>query len=242
MQHDQDQVGQRDSLGAEQPRALRVTRRSIPAEIADSLRQRILSGELLEGMPLRQETLAEAYGVSRIPVREALQRLQAEGLISIAPHRGARVSDLALGEIGDLYELRACLEGELAARAVPRLQAQDLTAMEQVLAAYEQALRREDIGDWGTLNWRFHSALLRAAERPVWLEEMRSLNERTERYVRLQLALTGALRKAQADHRSLLALARAGDADEVSRVMRSHIEEAGRALVTRLQEQRSEAP
>ncbi len=217
---------------------LRLQRRSIPSEIADSLRQRIISGELAEGTPLRQEVLAETYGVSRIPVREALQRLEAEGLVSIAPNRGARVSGLALAEIGELYELRACLEGDLAARAVPRLGKADLEAMERALAAYEAALTAEQVGDWGTLNWRFHKALLQAAKRPLWLEELRGLNERTERYVRLQLALTGALKQAQADHRSLLALARAGEAAEVGRVMRSHIEEAGRALVARLRQQR----
>ncbi len=217
---------------------LRLTRRSIPSEIADSLRQRILTGELAEGVPLRQETLAESYGVSRIPVREALKHLEAEGLVTIEPHRGARVSGLALDEIGELYELRACLEGDLATRAVPRLTAEHLAAMEAALAAYEAALEREQIGDWGTLNWRFHKALLQAAQRPLWLEELRGLNERTERYVRMQLALTGALRQAQTDHRTLLALARSGDAEEVGRVMRSHIEAAGRALVRRLQQQR----
>ncbi|GAB5467374.1 MAG: GntR family transcriptional regulator [Rhodospirillales bacterium] len=213
---------------------LRLSRRGIPAEIAESLRRRILSGELADGMALRQAELAEAYGVSRIPVREALQRLQAEGLVVIATNKGARVSGLAPEEIAELYALRACLEGELAERAAARLMPKHLQAMEAALTAYEAALGQEEIGAWGTLNWGFHKALLEAADRPLWLEELRAINDRTERYVRLQLALTGALRKAQEDHRRILELARGGEAQALGRLMRSHIEEAGQALVATL--------
>ncbi len=217
---------------------LRLKRRSIPAEVADSLRQRILGGELQEGMQLRQDSLAREYGVSRIPVREALRRLEAEGLVTIEPHKGATVSGLGLDEIAQLYALRACLEGELAERAVRRLRPTHLDAMTAALDAYATALGQEQIGEWGTLNWRFHLALLEAAERPLWLEELRGINDRTERYVRLQLALTGALDKARDDHEGILEHARAGDAQATGRLMRQHIEEAGDLLVATLARQR----
>jgi len=167
-----------------------------------------------------------------------LRRLEAEGLVAIEPHKGATVSGLGLEEIAQLYELRACLEGELAVRAVKRLGAQHLSAMTAALDLYEAALGHEQIGDWGTLNWRFHLALLEAAGRPLWLEELRGLNGRTERYVRLQLALTGALTKAREDHQGILELTRAGEAEATGALMRRHIEEAGEALVATLRDQR----
>ncbi len=227
-----------DNLAPAGQDPLRLKRRSIPAEVADSLRQRILSGELEEGLQLRQDTLARDYGVSRIPIREALRRLEAEGLVAIEPHKGATVSSLGLEEIVQLYELRACLEGDLAERAVRQLGPDHLSAMTAALEAYEAALGHEQIGDWGTLNWRFHLALLEAAERPLWVDQLRSLNDRTERYVRLQLALTGALSKAREDHQGILEHARAGDAKAAGRLMRGHIEEAGQALVATLRRQR----
>ncbi|MEO1192875.1 MAG: GntR family transcriptional regulator [Pseudomonadota bacterium] len=217
---------------------LRISRSSIPAEIADSLRQRILSGALPEGLALRQAQIAADYGVSRIPVREALQRLQAEGLVRIDPGKGAQVSGLKPAEIGELYELRACLEGDLAERAAKQLTPRHLEAMEDALAAYEAALGAEEIANWGTLNWAFHHALLQAAERPLWMQELRGLTERTERYVRLQLALTGMLTKAQEDHRKILELARAGKGKALGQAMRGHIEEAGKSLVATLAKQR----
>jgi len=221
---------------------LRLARRSIADEVAASLRQRILAGDLGEGQQLRQDALAQDYGVSRIPVREALQRLAAEGLVVIKAHKGACVSGLAPEEIAELYELRACLEGDLAGRAMTRLTPRHLASMRGALGVYEKALARGRIADWGTENWRFHSALLEAAGRPVWLAELRQLNDRTERYVRLQLALTGALEQALADHRAIQAAAAEGDAEEVAGLMRSHIEDAGAALVAALRRQREEQP
>lgn len=210
------------------PRSL--TRRSIPDEIAVSLRERILAGEFRAGEQLRQDALAGDYGVSRIPVREALRRLEAEGLVVLEPHKGAVVAGLEPAEIRELFEMRAVLEAELIRLAVPRLTAADVAEATAALRAYEAGLAAGQVGDWGALNWRFHAALYRAAGRPRWLEALRDLNARTDRFIRLQLALTGALDRARSEHQAILTLARAGEADDAAALVRRHIHEAGEAL------------
>lgn len=221
------------------PRAL--TRRSIPAEIAASLRERLLAGEFAAGAQLRQDALAADYGVSRIPVREALRRLEAEGLVAIEPHKGAVVAGLAPAEILELFEMRALLEAELARLAVPNLAAADLAEAETALALYEAALAEGRVADWGSLNWRFHAALYRAAGRPLWLEAVQDLNRKTDRFIRLQLALTGALERAKAEHRGMLTLARAGLAEELAALVRSHIRDASKALSAALEPDKTAA-
>jgi len=218
-----------------------LTRRSIPEEIAARLRARILAGELAEGTPLRQDTLAADYGVSRIPVREALRRLEAEGLVRLEQHKGAVVAGLAPAEIAELFEMRAVLEAELIRLAVPLLTPADLAEAEAALAAYEAALDAGQVADWGALNWRFHAALYRAAGRPQWLETVGRLNLQTDRFIRLQLALTGALDRARSDHRQILALAAAADARGAAALLRDHIREAGEGLAGALARDRAAA-
>src|SRR4029077_2026095 len=127
---------------------------------ARALRDMILSGEIAEGEQLRQDALAAAHGVSRIPLREALRQLEAEGLVSFFPHRGAVVSTLSLAEIEELFEIRALIEADVLRRAIPHLTADDLDRAEEIVDTARVAFQREsDVGRWGELNWKFHSTL-----------------------------------------------------------------------------------
>jgi len=107
----------------------------------EALREKILRGEYPEGAPLRQDTLAAELGVSRIPVREALRQLEAEGLVTFVPHFGAVVSSLSLSEIKELFELRALLETDLLRRAIPRIREEDLDRADEILDQYDAAIR-----------------------------------------------------------------------------------------------------
>src|SRR5215217_1329322 len=95
------------------PRVVPIQRQTIASMTVEALRERILRGDYPDGEPLRQDALAEELGVSRIPVREALRQLEAEGLVTFNPHRGAVVSSLSLEEIAELFELRAEIECDL---------------------------------------------------------------------------------------------------------------------------------
>src|SRR5215211_7447338 len=116
-----------------------------PDLIADSLREEILRGSVAPGQPLRQEELADRFGVSRLPVRDALLRLEAQGLVEVFPNRGAFVVSLSAGEIAEIYDLRILLEGDAIERAVPRMSADDWRRID---AAREVATRSADGPDW----------------------------------------------------------------------------------------------
>src|SRR5689334_25063716 len=119
---------------------LPLRRQTLTTMTADAIRERILRGRYPEGEPLRQDAIGAELGVSRIPVREALRQLEAEGLVTFNPHRGAVVSTLSLKQIQELFELRAEIEGDLIRRAIPHMTPEDHVRADEILDAYEVAL------------------------------------------------------------------------------------------------------
>jgi len=204
----------------------------------EALRDGILHGRYREGEPLRQDALADELGVSRIPIREALRQLEAEGLVALSPHRGAIVSSLSLEEIEEVFDIRATLEPELLRRALPRLTPQQLDQVDDVLDRYEQALRSGDVAQWGELNWQFHSSLYAPAGRPVTMGLLQRLHQQSDRYLRMQLALTHGETRANEEHRAIAAAARRGDAKRASALLREHIAGASRSLLAFLHDRR----
>src|ERR1700752_924690 len=136
-----------------------VQRQTIASMTVVALRERILRGDYPEGEPLRHDAVADELGVSRIPVREALRQLEAEGLVTFSPHRGAVVSSLSLDEIDELFELRAEIECDLVLRAVPLITEKQLKRATDLLDEFEAALAAGEASRWGQLNWHFHAAL-----------------------------------------------------------------------------------
>ncbi|WP_293765410.1 GntR family transcriptional regulator [uncultured Aquitalea sp.] len=196
----------------------------------DALRQRILSGEWQDGKQLRQEALSRELGVSRVPIREALRQLEAEGLVRIIERRGAVVNQLSLPEIVELLRVRVLLECDILLEAIPRQTSADLAEAEGLLARFEQALLNQDVAEWGLLNASFHLALYRAAGRPQTLALIEQLHNRTDRYTRMQILLTGFNDRAHREHTELLALCKKKDAISAAAFLKQHIMNAEEAL------------
>lgn len=216
-----------------------IPRQSLTSAVADKLRDKIVRGEIHEGEQLRQDAIAQEFQVSRIPVREALRQLEAEGLITIIIHRGAVVSALSPADIKEVFEMRALLEAEVLRVSIPNLTEEHFQSAEAILKQYEQALWTEDdIADWGRLNWEFHSRLYAGAERPQFMSVIRTLNYQCERYIRLQLYLTRAMERARDEHRKLLTLCRERNAEEAVDLLGRHIRFAGQSLHDFVQERR----
>ena len=116
-----------------------VTRSGSADRVYDTLRQGILDGTYAQGARLGEADLADALGVSRTPVREALRRLGSEGLLATLPNKGARVRTWTAGELGDIFDLRALLEGHAAARAATRVTDADISAMNDLVTRMEAA-------------------------------------------------------------------------------------------------------
>lgn len=207
-----------------------IQRQTLTSMTLDALRERILHGVYPEGEPLRQDAIAEELGVSRIPVREALRQLEAEGLVTFNPHRGAVVSTLSLREIEELFELRADIEVDLLRRAMPNVATEDVTRAKEILDAYEAALRAGDIASWGALNWQFHSTIYAPSDRQLTLGFAQKLHQHCDRYLRMQLALTHGESRASEQHRAILSAVRKRDTQRACALLRSHIVGAGRSL------------
>jgi DNA-binding GntR family transcriptional regulator len=216
-----------------------IPRQSLTSAVAEKLRDQIIRGEITEGAQLRQDVIAGQYHVSRIPVREALRQLHAEGLITIVPNRGAIVPELSPSDIEELFAIRALLEPEVLKLSIPRLTPADLGQAEAILNKYMSELRREEhMENWGRMNWQFHSILYSRAERPHFMSIIRNVNHNGERYTRLQLYLTHGMKRANEEHHQILKLCRKNEVAAATKLLRQHIQFAGQSLKQVLEERR----
>lgn len=219
-----------------------IPRTSLTLAVAERLREMIIRGEFGEGEQLRQDAIAANFQVSRIPVREALRQLEAEGLITIVAHRGAVVSSLSSEEIEELFEIRALLESEVLRVSIPNLTEADFQHAEEILRVYEKALwTQSDVGSWGRLNSQFHASLYSRANRPHFMSIIRQINNNGERYTGLQLYLTRAFERAKKEHRQILQLCRKRDVEGACALLKQHIQTAGHTLKETLQQRRVES-
>ena len=202
-----------------------------------------MNGDLREGEQLRQEAIAEEFQISRIPVREALRHLAAEGLVTIVANRGAVVSSLSPEEIMQTFEARAVLECYVLRLALPRLTDDDFKRAEDILKQFEAALENDaEMKAWGKWNWNFHSALYAPADRPVLLSFLTTLHNKCDRYTRLHLVFTRNLHRAGQAHREILDACRTGNPEVASAVLWRHITEAGDYLKEFIQSRREHHP
>jgi DNA-binding GntR family transcriptional regulator len=216
-----------------------IPRRSLTSAVAERLRDQIIRGEIQEGAQLRQDVIAAQFQVSRIPVREALRQLDAEGLITIVPNRGAVVPELSPDDIEELFAIRALLEPEVLKVSIPHLTQAEFTKAETVLKKFSNELKREEnIADWGVLNSEFHSILYSGANRPRFMSVIRNVNHNGERYTRLQLYLTHGMKRANEEHHQILELCRKRDVTAACKLLRQHIQYAGQSLKQVVQENR----
>jgi len=219
-----------------------IERRTVAAEAAEILRRRILSGEIKAGQPIRQEQIAQDLGVSRIPLREALKQLEAEGFVTIAPHKGAVVSTLSAAEAEELFALRFQLESWLLREAIPRMQEADFAHLDAII---DESLAPDNMADgaltpqgklmhWGEINWQFHEALYRPAGRPLSLRFLKRIHDNLDRYLRLQIAITRDWDRAYRDHQDLIAYSRERDVAGALALLERHIHDTARTLATTL--------
>lgn len=190
--------------------------------LADRLRERILSGAAGPGEPVRQDTLAAELGVSKIPLREALARLEEEGLLRSEVNRGWFVTPLSAAEAREVYALRLKLEPEAAASAAAAASAEQQAEAVVAFDALEAAVADHG-AEVGPLNRAFHLALVRPAGRPLTFGIIERLNAISDRYVRKHLEPMGRDARANDEHRALLDAWLARDRKTVTALLHAHI-------------------
>ncbi|HEY7208321.1 MAG TPA: GntR family transcriptional regulator [Gaiellaceae bacterium] len=225
-------------------------RRALVDQLAAALQARILSGEIASGTRLRQEALADEFGVSRTPVREALRKLQATGLIELRPHRGALVRHPTTRELREAYEVRAELEGLAAELAATRIQDAQLDRLREAERLFRRSItgllesRRSEPGsdppdetlrDWEQANDLFHLAIQEASGNERLRLTLADLHRSFPRRL-TWLALSGSshlLEENVEQHAGILRAIERRDTDEARRLMSEHIRRAGELVVLR---------
>jgi DNA-binding GntR family transcriptional regulator len=202
-------------IGDEKPQAHQA--RSI---IEETLRSAILDGRLPAGTALRQQELATLFGVSRMPVREALRQLEAQSLLRVETHKGAVVAPLIAEDAADAYALRILVESEALRQSVPRLDADDIAVARSFIERLEV---ETDYTEMGKLNKGFHMALYaKASNKRLMSVVEQGLNEE-ERFLRFNLQDMSLGKVAQDDHWQLLRLAESGRVEETVQALELHL-------------------
>ena len=203
--------------------------RTVKSSLVDNLRDDILRGDLVPGQSIRLEEIALRFDVSTTPVREALRDLEAEGLVTIFPHRGAVVTQLSADDLRDIYDIRATLEEKATRLAVPRMTEATLT---QLLSYLEQM--DSHLGELVTLiklNHAFHTTLYGASGRRHLCELISMLRYRTQHYLVPFISDIGGMPQAQAEHRAIIEACQRGDADDAATIIYNHVKNVGNTLI-----------
>jgi len=198
-------------------------RKNMPDIIAEALREAIFNGELKGGQSLKQEEIAGMFSASLIPVREALRRLEAQGLVKIFPNRGAIVSELSADEVRELFEIRILLEKGALEFAIDNLTDEDLAYAESLLK------QMDIITDGSTLsqlNWEFHFTLYKASGRMRLMELIENMHLNVERYMRIYLLDMHYHPTSQEEHYKLIKACRAKDSKAACALLQQHMEKA----------------
>lgn len=204
------------------------------------LRRAIQRGELSPGARLIEERLAESLGVSRTPVREALYRLEREGLVVKIPHRGIVVREHDPQELREVLELRALLEGYAAYLATKRRDQELFDELEGILKASEEALERGDIDRLIGLNTEFHETLYRRCGNRRLFDLIKELRDQFHRFRVWVLRLPGMPNQSIRDHHRMIELMRRGEAEAVEELVRRHISKGKERLLEDLTEEGEE--
>jgi DNA-binding GntR family transcriptional regulator len=212
----------RETLGDEQPPA-HLAR----AVIEEKLRSAILDGRLPAGIALRQQELATLFGVSRMPVREALRQLEAQSLLRVETHKGAVVAPLINEDATDAYELRILLESEALRRSIPLLTAEDI---EKARDYIEQLENETDYSRMGMLNRQFHMTLYSRAPNKRLLKLVEDGLNEEERFLRFNLKYMNLGKLSQHDHLELLKMAEAKDIESTVGALAHHLNRGVEAI------------
>jgi len=194
------------------------------AEVAaDAIRSAILSGDLAPGEELTVLALAQRFGLTLMPLREALSRLHAEGLVEMESHRPARVANMSRERLEEEYFVRSIVEAAAAAQATPHIDAETFEDLEATLRRMDAARDARRTADYWELTRKFHELIYSKAPSELLRKEVDRLRARTRRYLQVFSLDNNLVPEAQREHWEILRALKKGDAHGVERLLRQHI-------------------
>jgi DNA-binding GntR family transcriptional regulator len=199
--------------------------------VTQLLRQSLDRGRWASGSPLRQEEIAAEFGVSRVPVREALFQLQAEGLVEMVPNKGMYVRTVSAADLRELFRLRLLVEADVLAEAIPLHDAATLNRVETVQAALDKA---RAVADWMAGDREFHEALYAPAQRPESMAIVRRLRYLVDRFYFARMKPSTRAQGWHDEHHALIRAVRRRDAKAATKVLQAHLAETERSALAAL--------
>ncbi|WP_112320630.1 GntR family transcriptional regulator [Oceanibium sediminis] len=199
--------------------------------IYDSLRDEILSGAIRPGEPLRQDEIAKRHGISKIPVREALLKLEADGFVLFRKNRGAMVRELSAAELLHLMDIRVALECKALELAIPNMIQSDFDVMHALLKQYAEV---ETVEHWSSMNQSFHNALYEPCGNAQLLDMIRDIQQRMGPALRLLMTEASGLDRPNEEHHAILSACESGDVTGAVDLLRAHIETSKKETAARL--------
>lgn len=208
----------------------RIAPTALYQEVAERLRQRIFNHELTPGTWIDEQKLAEQYGISRTPLREALKVLASEGVVELKPRRGCYVTEISRQDMDDIFPLMAMLEGRCALEAVRRAKPADLRALKAIHERLEVAAKDGRIDAFFEANQEFHRLIQELANNRWLLSVIQDLRKVLKLSRLHSLSLEGRLQQSLEEHRAIMAAFEANDAEKAEKTMQDHLLSSRQAL------------
>jgi len=209
----------------------RIAPTALYQEVAERLRQRIFAHELTPGDWIDEQKLAEQYGISRTPLREALKVLASEGLVELKPRRGCYVTEISRQDLDDIFPLMAMLEGRCAGDATRKAQPADIAALNDIHERLESAARDGRIEAFFEANQEFHLRIQELAGNRWLVSVIQDLRKVLKMSRLHSLSLEGRLQQSLNEHRAIMAAFKAADATKAEALMHDHLLSGREALV-----------
>lgn len=202
----------------------------LASELVQKLERDIVTGVLKPGDKLDERSLSERFGVSRTPVREALQTLAGSGLVATMPRRGTIVASITVGELIEMFEVMAELEAMCARLAARRMARADIEKLIALSNECHELQEHADADAYYEANVRFHEAIYAGCRNSFLERQTKNVRNRLAPYRRLQLHRPGRVKRSNDEHADILNAISTGDAETASRVMQLHVAVQGEAL------------
>ena len=200
-------------------------------KILENIRDAIISGSLKAGSRVSEPELAERYGISRTPIREAFRQLESEGYLTVIPRRGAVVSEFSQKDVEEFYAIKSILEGYAARRACEKLTEKELGRLQAVNDRLAELAEHNDIKTFFRVHGDFHDMFIKAADNEKLRELISSLVTRFQRLRLMSLSLPGRMRISVQEHEKIIEAFRNKDAETAETLVRKNAEYGGRVLM-----------
>jgi DNA-binding GntR family transcriptional regulator len=200
--------------------------------VFESVRGAIISGVLKPGERLMEVQLAEKLGVSRTPIREAIRKLELEGLVIMMPRKGAYVADLSLKDITDVLEIRAALEGLASGLAALRITDEEIEGLELTAQQFHQALEADDFDMIVQKDMEFHDRIFKATRNEKLLQITNNLREQVQRFRIMYINKSNKSKDLAKEHYEIAEAISKRNIDMAERIAKRHIENAEKYILT----------